>query len=123
MKYSEVRFLNVPYICLIWRNRTKIIIGLEAPLYSYNESNNTYYRNNLLYWEGILSYNYMYKKDIIKTFKNNIWYNFFFLNEIDDDGKNKIKKIYTTLLPALTNTGAEKIMEYYKQLKNNLKKN
>ena len=34
LKWGDIRFENVPYMCLIWRNKTKWIIGLEAPLYS-----------------------------------------------------------------------------------------
>lgn len=113
LKYGKIRFENVPYICLIWRNKTKWIIGLEAPLYDYSNYSDTYSRNNMLYWEAILTYNYEYDKDIIKTFENNIWGRTYILKDVDDIGNNKKIKEYNTIISCLNNNVAEKIINHY----------
>lgn len=113
LKWGEYRFENVPYICIIWRNKTKWIIGLEAPLYDYNRHTNTYQRNNDLYWESILKYNYSeYKGDIIKTYIHNIWVCTHILKDLDENGLNKKIYEYDTILPCLKNKSAEKIIQF-----------
>lgn len=114
LKWGEYVFENVPYICLIWRNKVKWIIGLEAPLYEYTDYSNRFYRNNDLYWESIIQYNYAFNKDIIKTFNNNIWHRQYVLKDTDENGENKIKKEIITPLSALTNKAADKILRNYK---------
>jgi len=114
LKYGEIRFENVPYVCIIWRNKIKWIIGLEAPLYEYNSYSNTYWRNNDLYWEALLTYLYQYNKDIIRTFKNNIWESMHILKDVDENGKNKKHYDYDTIISCLKPKEAEKIIQYYK---------
>ena len=114
-KWREIRFENVPYICIIWRNKTKWIIGLEAPLYSYNRYSKTYSRNNDLYWESLMTYLYTYDKDIIKTFNNNIWSGMLVLKELDENGNNKKIFEYDTIISCLKPKAAEKIIQYYKK--------
>lgn len=75
LKYNEIRFESVPSIVLIWKQKIVYVIGLEAPEYEYtvNREKNNYNKNNLLYWEGILTYLYEFNKDLYKTYLNNIW--------------------------------------------------
>lgn len=116
LKWGEIRFENVPYICIIWRNRTKWIIGLEAPLYEYSSYSNTYWRNNMLYWESILTYNWTYNKDILKTFNNNIWSNILILKDVDENGNNKKHYNYDTIISCLKPKAAEKVIQHYKTI-------
>ena len=113
-KYREVRFESVPWICLIWRNKVKYIWGFEAPLYHESNIYNCYYhsRDNMLYWEGILSYLYEHNKDIIKTYLNNIWGSTYYLNELDDSGKHKSIRKRFTLIHALKPKYANQIIKY-----------
>lgn len=115
LKWREIRFENVPYVCIIWRNKTKWIIGLEAPLYKYNRHSNTYWRNNDLYWEALLTYLYEYDKDIVRTFRNNIWSSRLILKDVDENGVNKIHTDYDTIISCLKPKAAEKIIQYYKK--------
>ena len=104
LKYGEIRFESVPHICLIWKNKIKYVWGLEAPLYEeiYKTDYNYISKNNLLYWEGILTYLWEYNKDIVKTYHNNIWTKSLTLNEIDKEtNKHKTYIIYYTLLHCL----------------------
>jgi len=114
-KWREIRFENVPYICFIWRNKIKWIIGLEAPLYSYINYSNTYCRNNDLYWEALLTYLYEYNKDIVRTFRNNIWSSRLILKDVDENGVNKMHTDYDTIISCLKPKFAEKIIQYYKK--------
>ena len=119
LKYEEIRFESVPYICLIWKNKVKYIWGLEAPLYEEREYNGNNYisKNNLLYWEGILTYLYEYDKDIIKTYENNIWTTTLYLKDIDEEtNKNKTRIINYTLLNALKPKYAEIIINHVNEL-------
>lgn len=70
-KFGEIRFEAVPYICIIISNKIKYVIGLEAPLWKFRQEKWT--RDNLLYWEAVLGYSLRYKKDLVRTYKNNIW--------------------------------------------------
>ena len=120
-KYHEVRFENVPWICLIWKNKVKYIYGLEAPLYrdtNLTNGKNCYQRDNLTYWEAILSYLYMYDKDLIKTYKNNIWGQSHYFTDMD--GKEKKIRIRETIISALKPKYADKILKY--ELEEYLKK-
>lgn len=114
-KYDEVRFESVPWICLIWKNKVKYIWGLEAPLYRDSQPNELevcqcHTRDNLVYWESILSYLYMYKKDIIKTYKNNIWGRSYYFTDLN--GQEKKLKVRETIIHALKPKYADKILEY-----------
>lgn len=124
LKYNEVRFESVPYICLIWKNKIKYIWGLEAPLYEDNYFNGNHYisRNNLLYWEGILTYLIEFNKDIIKTYKNNVWIKTLFLSDIDKEtNKSKKYEINYTLINVLKPKYASKIIKYInEQYKNTI---
>lgn len=115
-KWRDIRFENVPYICIIWRNKIKWIIGLEAPLYSYNRYSETYSRNNDLYWESLMTYLYTYNKDIIKTFNNNIWSRMLTLKELDENGNNKRIFEYDTIISCLKPKAAEQIIKHYKNI-------
>ena len=112
LKWGEYRFENVPYICIIWKNKIKWIIGLEAPLYNYNHHLKIWRRNNDLYWESILTHNWEFKKDIIKTYLHNIWISTLILKDLDEDGNNKKRHEYDTILSCLKNKSAEKIIEF-----------
>lgn len=116
LKYGEIRFENVPYICFIWRNKVKWIIGLEAPLYEYNRHSDTYWRNNDLYWESLLTYLYQYDKDIVRTFRNNIWESMLILKDVDENGNNKKHYNYDTIISCLKPKAAEKIIKHYKTI-------
>ena len=124
LKFGEIRFESVPYLVIIWRNKTKWIFGLEAPLYDerMNYKNKKYLtRNNLLYWESILTYLWEYNKDIIKTYENNIWTQTFILEDVDKE-KGIHKKItkYETILPCLKNKYADIIYKYINNSKEEL---
>ena len=123
-KWGEYRFENVPYICIIWRNKIKWIIGLEAPLYIYSNYSKTYSRYNDLYWESIIKYNWSFNKDILKTYQHNIWVTTLLLKDTDENGENKKYYKYETILPCLKNIAAEKIIQYYlKKYKEKSEKN
>ena len=115
IKLDEYRFENNPYICLIWRNKVKYIWGFEAPLYEITQiytDKQSISKNNMLYWEGILTYLYENNKDIIETYKNNIWTMTLDLKDIDEHTqKNKKYKILYTLLPCIKPKYADKIMK------------
>ncbi|MBR6906957.1 hypothetical protein IKN40_00145, partial [bacterium] len=73
-------------------------------------------RNNDLYWESILKYNYSkYKGDIIKTYIYNIWVCSHILKDVDEHGLNKKIYEYDTILPCLKNRSAEKIIEFLRK--------
>ena len=111
LKYGEIRFESVPHICLIWKNKIKYVWGLEAPLYEeiYKTDYNYISKNNLLYWEGIYTYLWEYNKDIVKTYKNNIW------NGLKENGTN----IPYTLLQCLKPKYADIIINEINKNKNN----
>lgn len=121
-KYGEVRFETVPYLTIVWRNKTRWIFGLESPVYEeqpkvdydgeYNKIDIlNISTNNLLYWEGILSYLYEHDKDIVKTYKNNIWVKSYQLKN-DINVTNKKLTIEYTILNMLKQKYAEKIVNY-----------
>ena len=97
LKYGEPRFETVPYICLIWRNKVKYIWGFECPTVTLH--NDFYSRENLIYWESILWY--LKSKDLIKTYKNNLWQ-----KSIDDT------KIYDSNINMLKKKSQEEVMMY-----------
>ena len=112
-KYDEIRYEGVPWICLIWKNKVKYILGLEAPLYRDDvrtDDFQCYHRDNLLYWEGILSYLYMYKRDIIKTYENNIWGRSFYFTDLN--GEEQKLRVRETIITALKPKYADKILTY-----------
>ena len=123
LKLGEIRFESVPHICLIWKNKIKYIWGLEAPLYEeyYNKDNNLYIsKNNLLYWEGILTYLWEYNKDIVKTYNNNIWCRTLILNDIDKNtNKPKRYRIVNSLLSCLNPKYADLIINEINKNKTN----
>ena len=87
LKYNEIRFESVPYIVLIWKQKITYIIGLETPEYEYSITRKSYSKNNLLYWEGILTYLHECNKDLYKTYNYNKWSTF--IDAYDKEG-NKI---------------------------------
>ena len=113
-KYGEFRYENVPYICLIWKNKIKYIWGFECPLYE-DSTSELISTDNMLYYEGILTYLYEFNRDIIKTYFNNIWTRTYILKDVDEDGKNKRIEIKYTLLHCLKPKYANKIMHYSKE--------
>ena len=115
-KYGDVRFEAVPYIIIVLFNKVWIW-GLEAPLYEQrtpNEYNYKHYwvRDNMLYWEGILGYNILYHKNIIKTYQNNIWTRNYHVENLKDGGYHKLE-IQNTIFQALTPRGKRIIKEHY----------
>lgn len=116
LKYGEIRFESVPCLVIIWRNKTKWVFGLEAPLYDerINYIDKNYItRNNLLYWEAVLTYLWEHNKDIIKTYENNIWTQTFILEDVDKDtGVHKKVTRYETILPCLKNKYANIIYKH-----------
>lgn len=80
MKYGTSRFESLPQLILILFKKWKLHINFRAPAitkYSYkdNEGNILHkeYRNDMLYYEAILDYIYVYNKDILKTYNNHCW--------------------------------------------------
>ena len=116
-KYDEVRFESVPYILVVIKNKAWVW-GFEAPLYEQS-SNNNWIRNNMLYWEGILSYLIEHNKDLIKTYKNNIWTRHYNVQNLSD-GSHHPLAIQDTIFHALTEKGKRIILEY--QMKKNKNK-
>lgn len=116
LKYNMFRFENVPFICIIWRNKVKYVFGLEAPL--YDEINGIYSKNNLLYYEGILNFLYKNNKDIYKTYSRLKFVQSYWLDkEIYHKDTAEVKLIYSTLLPCIRKKYADKIIEL--EYKNN----
>ena len=64
----------------------------------------------MLYWEGILSYLYMYKRDIIKTYENNIWGRSFYFTDLN--GEEQKLRVRETIITALKPKYADKILTY-----------
>lgn len=123
-KYQEIRFETVPYICFIWLGKVKYIWGLEAPIYSDSNWSKCHSRNNDLYWEGILTFLYKFDKDVIKTYRNNIWVSTY-LSEFKpkDQEKPDRVEIRHTLIDAFKPKYSQLIIEdeykRYKEIKEN----
>lgn len=112
-KFGDVRFESVPHACLILFNKVKYVWGLEAPLYEQHRG--IWSRNNMLYWECVLGYSINYGKDILQTYKDNIWFREYYSMHKPKDQENYDRvKIEETCFNALTNKGKKKILEYQK---------
>ena len=113
-KYTEIRFESVPHICIILFNKYKYVIGLEAPLYT--DTGGKWRPDNDLYWEAILGYCLEFKKDLVKTYNNNIWGRHYY-DIYTSKGEEVRKKvnIYSTIFPALTKKGKDLIVEWQKE--------
>lgn len=111
-KYGDVRFESVPYACLILFNKVKYIWGLEAPLFEQS-SDHHWKRNNLLYWESVLGYSINYNKNLIDTYKDNIWYREYYnMYKPKDQEEYPRVKIEETCFNALTKRGKKMILKY-----------
>lgn len=70
-KWNSIRFEWVPRVVIKWRGKL-YIYGFEAPL-TERYANGYISTNNQLYWEGIAQYIYQFKRNLIKTYNNNLW--------------------------------------------------
>lgn len=107
-KFREVRFESVPYILLVIFNKVWVW-GFEAPL--YEQYRKTWQRNNMLYWEGVLSFSINYSKNILSTYKNNIWVRTYTI--INHKKEEERLEIQETIFNALTEYGKQIIKSHY----------
>ena len=70
-KLNSIRFEWVPRVVIKWRGKL-YIYGFEAPL-TERYANGYISTNNQLYWECIAQYIYQFKRNLIKTYNNNLW--------------------------------------------------
>ena len=111
LKYGEVRFECVPYICFIWRRRVKYVIGLESPVVDDSMDGYVPRRDNDMYWEGLLSYRYDYKRDLYKAYKGNTWTRVHTLAMKDENGDNVVDRYRYTFINCLKPNYAQQIIE------------
>jgi len=105
-KFGEVRFEAVPYALLVIFNKAWVW-GFEAPLYEQHRE--IWSRNNMLYWEGVLGFSINYDKDIIKTYKNNIWTRNYTI--INYKQERELLEIQETIFDSLTEIGKRIIIK------------
>lgn len=109
-KWGTVRFECVPYLCFIWRNRVKYVIGLESPMVDDKLPNAVPYRENDMYWEGLLSFKYDCNRDVYKTYKYNTWLSDYELKTTDENGDNICITHRHTIINALKSKYAQQII-------------